>query len=612
MLVRPVLRSKLDGQRGDGQFTTGEPSLALKWGYYGFYSQNDWRATRKLTINLGLRWDLQAPGTERYNRLSQFDRYGTNLTRTPGAILYSGVGGTGRGQTEPDHNDWGPRIGIAYRLNDKTVVRSAYGITFDQITGVGTGSDGFGMTGLNAPAYIRIRPASGLQILDRPFNNAFYAGGVAIGRNPSDPRLLGSSIIGIDRESPTPYIQQWNFTIERELPGSVNLQMAYVGTKGTRLTTMQTQINNTNSIPAPALMAARGELIRTGVNPLNALVPNPFYGVIPPGNPNVSGATIVQRQLQQAYPAFGGINMFNLRTGSSNYHALQISGRRRFRSGMEVGANYVWSKNIDFSNHFTVLGGNTANGGTSTQFNLSDMSLDRSVANSDIPHRAVVNYVLPLPFGKGQRWLAGTPVLAQFLSGWSLSGISTFSAGLPLGINGGPFSRPDLISDPVLPEEYRCFGDGVTSCPLPDGSSIVVPLRRMLYFNPNAFRGRVLEVPRAAGTGTVMVEDPYYWGTAPRFDSRLRGFGILNTDVSISREFGLGETRRLAVRVDAANLFNRRDFNVGGINRITGSFNLEPARGPLGASTSSTFGTADITALGRSPRYLQVSARFSF
>jgi hypothetical protein len=606
------LIGNLDGQRGNGQFTTGEPSLALKWGYYGFFMQNDWRATRKLTVNLGVRWDYQAPGTERYNRFAQFDRYGKNITGTAGAVVFSGVNGIGRAQTESDFKNWGPRVGLAYRLNEKTVLRSAYGISYDQITGVGTGSDGFGMSGFNSPAFMRIRPLSGLNILERPFNNAFNGGGTSVGANPSDPRLLGTSIIGIERKSPTPYMQQWNFTIERELPGSVNLQVAYVGTKGTRLVTMQTQVNEINSIPEATLMAAREEFIRTGSNPLNALVSNPFYGTIPTSNPNLSGPTVVQNQLYKAYPAFGGINMFNMRTGSSNYHALQVSARRRFRAGMEISGNYVYSKNIDFSNHFTVLGGNTANGGGSTSFNLNNMGLDRSVANSDIPHRAVANYVLPLPFGKGRRWMTNTPVLTQVVSGWNVSGISTFSAGLPLGITGGPFGRPDLVSDPILPEKYRCIGDGVTACPLPDGTSIVVPLRRQLYFNPYAYRGRYLQVPLAGGTGTVIRDDPYYWGTAPRFDSRLRGFGILNTDLSISRDFSLGEKRQLAIRVDAANAFNRRNFHVGGINRVPGSFNLDTARGTLGVPTSATFGTADITSDMRAPRYLQISARISF
>jgi hypothetical protein len=606
------LIGNLDGQRGNGQFTTGEPSMALKWAYYGFYSQNDWRATRKLTINLGVRWDYQAPPTDRFNHLAQFDRYGTNLTGTRGTLQFSGVNGVARGQTEKDLNDFGPRVGIAYRANTRTVIRTAYGISFDQITGVGTGSDGFGVAGFNSPAFIRIRPESGLDILERPFNNAFNGGGKVIGPNSKDPRFLGTSIIGIERNAPTPYMQQWNFTIERELPLGINLQVAYVGTKGTRLITMQTVLNNTNSISKATLNAARSEFVRTGINPLNAMVRNPNYGLMPAGNPNLTGPTIAQNLLEVAYPAYGGLNMFNMRTGSSSYQSLQVSARRGFRKGFEVSGNYVWSKNIDYGNHFTVLGPNTQNGGGATSYDLDNMRLDRSVANSDIPHRAVINYVVQLPFGRGRKLGAHTPVLTQAISGWKVSGITTFQAGLPLSITGGAFGRPDIVADPVLPKEYRCFGDGVTRCPLPDGSSIVVPIRRMLYFNPNAFAGRYLEVPRVDGrTGTQFVDDPYWWGTAPRFDPRLRGFGIANLDLSIARDFSLGEQRRLVFRVDAANALNHTRFADSGLTRAMGAINLDAARGKLGVPTSTSFGTSALSD-ARGPRYLQVSARIVF
>lgn len=603
----------LDGQRGGGQFVTGDPSMALKWSYYGFFSQNDWRVTRKLTVNLGVRWDYQAPGTERYNRLSQFNRYGTNITGTPGVMTFSGVNGVPRGQTRSDFRNWAPRVGIAYRADSKTVIRTAYGISYDQITGVGTGSDGFGILGFGAPAFMRIRPQSGLDILERPFTDAFNGGGTILGTNPQNPALLGNSLIGIERDAPVPYVQQWNFTIERELPGNVTMQVSYVGTKGTRLITMQTQVNNVNSIPEASLMAAMQEYIRTGANPLSSLVPNPFYGIIPAGNPAISGPTIARNQLERAFPAYGGINMFNLRTGSSSYNGLQVSARRSFRSGSEIGGHYTWSKNIDFGNHFTVLGPNTQNGGGSTSFNLRDLSLDRSVANSDVPHRAVFNYVLALPLGRGHKLFGNTPVVKDLLSGWRISGITSFSAGLPLAITGGPFGRVDLVKNPVLSKEYRCYGDGKTPCKLPNGTSIVVPERRLLYFDPTAYQSRVLEVPRTTGQGgTLFVEEPYYWGTAPRFDSRLRGFGVMNTDLSIARDFSLGESRKFILRADASNAFNRTQFGDAGITKGFGSPNLDPARGTLGLSTSSTFGTAAITTDGRSPRYIQVTARFEF
>ena len=117
--------------------------------------------TRSLTVNLGLRWEYQGPLTERYDRLSQFNTTAQNITGTNGVYQFSGVGGTGRGQTDPDYRNWAPRVGFAWRLNDKTVMRSAYGITYDQITGVGSGAQGFGTDGFNLrPTRTSARPAA--------------------------------------------------------------------------------------------------------------------------------------------------------------------------------------------------------------------------------------------------------------------------------------------------------------------------------------------------------------------------------------------------------------------------------------------------------------------
>jgi trimeric autotransporter adhesin len=591
-----------------GQYSTGDPRMALKNAYWGFFSQNDFKATRNLTINLGLRWDYQGPLTERYNRLSQFDRTAKNITGTPGAYVFSGVGGNSRGQMDSDFRNWGPRVGFAYRLFDKSVIRSAYGISYDQITGVGSGAAGFGVDGFTYPAFMRTRPVSGLDILDRPFNDAFSGGGVIVGPNPSSPDLLGIFAYAVDRRQRTPYVQQWNFTIEREVGAGFHATAAYVGTKGTRLSVQSVPMNGDNSVPESLLRSSRDELIRTGVNPLTGFVPNPMYGIIPSSNATLGSPTITLLNLNRAFPAYSNSTVaLQQRFGSSNYHALQLSARRAFSKGVEVGANYTWSKNIDFSNSIQVNAINAQNGGGNSSFTLNNFALERSVANSDIPHRAVVHYVVELPFGKGKPLLTSTPVLSQVAGGWKLAGIASFSAGLPLTITGGGFGRPDLISDPFLPKEYRCFGDGVTPCKLPDGSSVVVPNRRMLYFNPKAFRNRTIQTP------TQILNDVYWYGTSPRFLSRLRTPGVNNWNMTVSRDFAFGENGpRLEFRAEAVNVFNRTEFGPGGINRDLGSANLNPANGPLGQSTSATFGTLDINNLGRTPRYMQLSLRIMF
>lgn len=612
-VLADLLIGNLNGQVGGGQFTTGDPRLALRNVYLGGYTQNDWKVSRRLTINLGLRWEFQGPLSERYNRLSQFNTQALNATGTAGLYEFSGVNGNGRGQTDPDYRNWAPRVGFAWRLNDKSVIRSAYGISYDQITGVGSGAQGFGTDGFGNPAFQNIRPASGYDILARPFNDSFSGGGTILGADPNNPGYLGYSVTALDRHQRTPYIQQWNFTIERDLGKGTSMQVSYVGTKGTRMIVQQFPVNGTNAIPEGILNSARSEYIATGVNPLNALVANPFYGIAPASNATIGGPTITRLNLVRPYPAYNAVTKFQQRFGSSTYHAFQVSLRRSFSNGLEIGGNYVWSKSIDFGNSISVNSGNTGNGGGASGFTVNNFGLERSVSNSDIPHRAVIYYVYDLPFGKGKRFLTNTPVASQVLGGWKVSGLTTFSAGLPLGITGGSgFGRPDLMGDPILPEKYRVYGDGKTAYPLPDGTTIVVPKNRYLYFNPHAFSGRTLTVPVPGSSNTQIVNDLYWYGTAPRFFSNLRGWGTNNWNMSIDRRFAIGEKMAVAFSAQAVNVFNRKEFADAGIDKGFGSANLVPANGMLGQSTSATFGTIDITQTGRTPRYLQLVARFTF
>lgn len=606
----------IGGMRGGdagSQFAQNDPRGAFKNSYWGFYSQNDWKVLRNLTINLGVRYDLQMPMTERYNRLSPFDPNARNFTGTLGQYIFVGRDGVDRFQMAPDYRQWQPRVGLAWRPEARTVVRAAYGISYDQTTGVGSGLEGFGTDAFQAPAFSRTRPTSNLDILERPFNNSFNGGGTILADNPSNPLLFGRNAVAITRNQRTPYVQQWNFTIERELPSGINLQVSYVGAKGTRLTIQQVPINGTNAIDQTVLDNARATLLRTGVNPLNQLTPNPLFGKIPAFNAAVGGPNVSVLQQSLPYPAFSQVTLFHQRFGSSTYHAMQVNVRRASRNGLEVGGNYTWSKSIDIGNHFSVngVGGNASNGGGASGFTIRDWNLERSVSNSDIPHRAVIYYVYDLPFGKGKRW-ATSGLTAALAGGWRIGGLTTFSSGLPLSVGGGGFGRPDLVGDPVLPKEYRVFGDGRTPVRLPDGTSVVVPNRRLLYFNPNAFRNRTISVPNPSNPSQQIIQNDIYWyGTSPRFLDSLRGFGINNTNLTISKMIPIKERWRLEFRAEAVNAFNRTEFGVGGLDRGFGGTNLVAGQA-LGSSTNANFGTADITNIGRTPRYLQLALRLQF
>jgi hypothetical protein len=176
--------------------------------------------------------------------------------------------------------------------------------------------------------------------------------------------------------------------------------------------------------------------------------------------------------------------------------------------------------------------------------------------------------------------------------------------------------RPDIIGNPVLPSKYQCIGDGHTACPLPDGTSVVVPFGRKLYLNPHAFVQRTVVVQGGPNAGSVQTV-PYYWGTSPRLLSYLRGYGVNNWDLSLAREFKYRERWTLTFKVDALNAFNHFQPNDGNTNKgLGGGINLNPAAGPIGASTSPSFGTTNLDPNGYSaailPRNLQLSLRLSF
>jgi trimeric autotransporter adhesin len=614
------LMGAMDGSIGNGEYATGDPAEAMKNTYLAFYSQNDWKATPNLTVNLGVRWEYQGPLTERYNRISQFNPWANNVTGTAGVYLFSGVNGIGRGQTDQVWNNWAPRIGFAYRLGSKTVIRSAYGISYVMVTGDGSGAQGFGSDGFSAPSYLQVRPGSGtyanLDIVQSPYNNAFSAGGVTANQNPASPLLLGQSVTAIIRsDSATPYVQQWNFTIQRDLPAGMNLQASYVGTKGTHLTVQQAPINQADDIPQSTLQSAINTWVATGVNPLTNLVTNPFYGTIT-NNTNLKNPTIQQYYLDLPYPAYGGVTRFQDRLGSSNYNALQVTVRRAFQNGLQIQGAYTWSKAIDFGNAYT---GQIQSGSSQGAlfWDPNNRSLDRSVSPWDQTQRAVIAYVWQLPFGTGKKLLGNVPIAAKALGGWQVAGITTFSAGFPLGITGTGFGRPNLIADPTLPKSDQIIGDGHTAVTLPTGQSYVVPAGYKLMFNPYAFSAPVLTVPQVGNAGaTVNVANPYYYGTSPRLFDQLRAPGINNFDMNVSRTFRLTEKMHLDARFDAYNLFNRVQPGVPSVG--FGGPNLTTP-GSIGMNTSSTFGLLNmqtaqtaVNSNSNTPRYLQIALHLTW
>jgi trimeric autotransporter adhesin len=607
------------GSYASGEYSTNEPSVAVKSGYWALYSQNDWNVTRNLTLNLGARWEYQGPITERHNWLSQFNLTALNPTGTPGAYEFAGVNGDPRTQLNNDWLDFAPRTGFAYRFDKISVLRGAYGISFIPTTGVGSGSQGFGVDGFARPDFGTQTPSTGpdagLPILQNVWTspNFFTGGGVTAGDNPNNHSLLGNSVTAFIRtQNRTPYMQQWNLAVQTEFPAGIDFQLAYVGTKGTRLPQTQYPIDQTDQISPSIIQSALSTYQATGANPLTALVPNPFYGIIPNGT-TLTNTTITQSLLDLPYPAYSAVTRYDDRSDSSAYNAMQVTVRRSFQQGFQILGTYTWSKTFDYGENYAgAIQGGASNG---TPFYApGNRRLDRSVSDFFQPNRATLVYLWALPFGKGQKFLAHTPVLSQIVGGWNVAGVTTFASGFPVPLTGVSFGRADVIADPRLPKSDRVVGPATVV--LPTGQNYTVAAGYKLYFNPDAFSGSVLTVPKVGGTGTVNVANPYHFGNAPRMFGNLLTPGINNTDLNVTRVFAITERLHLLGRLDAYNAFNR--VELGSPGGGFGGPNLTTA-GSIGMNTSSTFGLINVqtaqTAVSQvtnSPRFLQASLKLTF
>jgi outer membrane receptor protein involved in Fe transport len=607
---------------GPGFLTWKSPAMALRDSYYGFYSQNDWKVTPRLTMNLGLRWDLQPGMTDRHNFLSQMDFTAKNGTGTPGKFLFAGANGNPRSNTDLDYSDWGPRIGFAYRAAQDLVVRGGYGISYDQITGVGSGADGFGVDGFEPYSYITIRPTTGAAAGQDIMNTPFLQSPVTINNfaNPqkiTSDSLVGQSVKAASRYAPIPRIQMWNLTVEDRLPGGILASMAYVGSRGSRVNFQQYSINTNNTIDPAITSAARQQYIATGVDPLNNQVANPYQGFNSNGSSITANPTIQQRQLDLRYPAFSSINELNLRIGRSWYDSLQLAVQGSFANHMlDFGASYVFSRNEDLGNSYTTNAYGSSNANAMPLYGPDQVMKNKSLSVSQSPQRAVIYFTLSSPFGKGGKYLATTPIVNHLVAGWKLSDITTLQSGFPFNITGGEgfgsdssSARPDLAGNPVLPERYRATGDGSTCQSLPDGTCVIVPLNRRLYFNPHAYKGRLVTVPTVGG-GTHLAPDIYYYGSAPRL-TNFYGPGTSLTNLSVSRVISIKERMKMEIRVDAANAFNHNMFATNAVNT---SFSGTQTTGTTaGYSNNSSFGTLDLTSSpAQTPRRISFQAHFEF
>ncbi|MBI3207449.1 MAG: carboxypeptidase regulatory-like domain-containing protein [Candidatus Solibacter usitatus] len=395
-----------------------------KW--FGVFLHDDWKITRRMTLNLGLRYEYESPVTERFNRSVAhfaFDQaspiaaqaianYSANPIaelpagqfKVPGGLTYVNVGQNPRTYWNTDKRDFMPRIGFAYQWTTKTTVRGGYGVFFDT---VGVNKTAGLQTGFSQATPIQASLNNGLTYVATTAN-PFPAGLLAPrGADGGLSTNLGQAVTFYPEKRTRAYIQRWSMGMQRELPGQFLMEATYVGNRGTRLG-INHQLNNT---PARYLSTSPVRDTTT-INFLSQTFPNPFLGTNP-----IYGTTISRANLLRPYPQFSGVSVEEP-VGYTWYHALQFRTERRFSKGYTFQLSYTWSKTMQ-----------------ATEFlNPTDNGPYRTISDLDRMHHLVATGIWELPFGRGRAFAGGMPkALNFFAGGWQLNGVVQRQSGAPLG-----------------------------------------------------------------------------------------------------------------------------------------------------------------------------------
>jgi hypothetical protein len=516
--------------------------------YYAAYFQDEWRVAKRLTLTLGVRYNLELPSVEASNQYVYLDLTSPSPLQVPGYSLTGGLGfvgvnGVGRRTQLADRNNWDPRFGLAYRLQDKTVLRAGFGMFHHPYISTSTDvSAGFQRTTSNLVT--QADTVTPLFNLSNPFPQGILK---PTGSSLGLATLLGQSISGPVRQQRVAYQSQWSFDIERQLPFSILTEIGYSGTSHVALPA-QVAYNQLR----PDQLALGSQLTRT--------VQNPFYGYITDPTSALSLPTVQYAQLLRPYPQFTGANGVVVPAGHASYHAMELKVERRFAQGLALLFNYTHSKLIDNV-------GEINNGQSAAFNNIYCFACDRALSYLDVPNYLNVSARYELPLGVGKRMLKRGWV-GRVLGNWAVAGIYTYASGTPVIV--------------TSPNDSNAFNTGI-SRPMATGQAAALPGGPQIadngkYFNPAAFS----RTPQFQ-FGNVSRELP---------DVRIPSKKGLN--VLIEKQIPIRERFRLEFRAEMFNVTNSVAFN-----------------GPQTSVTSSAFGTIALTQ-ANTPRVIQFALRLVF
>ena len=554
ILTGVAAASVLLGDPSSGSISSIDPP-ALQWLYYAPWFQDDFKATRKLTLNLGFRWDINMGVTERYNRINvgfdpgvvnpisgQIDKTKFPGYTVKGGIGFAGVNGSPRSPVATDWNNLQFRIGAAYRLTEQTVLRGGYGTFYQNPTFFGN-QFGFSQT----TAYVSTLDSgrTSANKIDNPFPDGLIQ---PSGASQGLRTYLGQAPNFSNTQAKVPYVRQFSAGFQRQLPGGMLADVSYVGSRSVE----QTLSTGFNAIPLDAMNLGNPAL---GGDPnyLNAQVPNPFAGLIP--GTALNNATVARSQLLRPFPQFNNFTISQLNTGRLWYNALQVSLTKRYSHGLAFTSSYTLSKNIE-----------------DEYLNDQDSKPTRTLTAFDTPHRFAIGSSYELPFGSGRKFLSGShSVIRKIAGGWQLTVTATFVSGAPMGIPTSVY----LLGDPRLenPTWDRMFKTGVI-----DTNGAV---RNVLSSEAPVFAIRP--------TNSLRVTPSRY--------GNLRNLSDQSIDSSMIRNVRIREKWNVQLHVDTFNTFNHPVFS-GNPNQTPTNVNFGKILRDSGQSNA--------------PRVIQLGARLVF
>jgi hypothetical protein len=534
---------------------------------YDWYGQDTWKVRPNLTLNLGLRYQLDGVP---YEQNANFSNLFSSATGAPITMTIVGPG-TGHQLYATDYSNIEPRVGLSWDPwgNGKTAVRAAFGIFHDRVFG-------------NLFGNARGNPPFEQDYNEYPVDtiNGFYGGGIiAPFFLPAPPQQVPSAVIPdgsllgpvlFDPHFRNPVSNNWNFGIQRELPGNNVIDIAYVGSEGHHIfrdldpnspdPALVQQLLDYCSVPNPYSCTA--DTVRSGL-----LYYGADYGYLP------FNAVAHNALVQPAY---------NTAVGNSNYNSLQVKFTHRLSHGLQAQAAYTWSHALDNSNDPI----QPAEGNRGFPRNSRKLYEEYGNSDNDIRHVAVINYVWEVPFGKGKGFL-NSGFIGKVFEGWQFSGITTIQTGHPFDVfsstdmeRTGLSGRADLVGNPYAPG---------ANTPANSGGN------KVWFTNPAAFSGRT------DGSGAPLYEGP---GTTSR--NHFYGPGFVSFDMVWAKTTQVTERVNFELRVEGYNIFNHPHFNNPG--------NDPGANGNLITSSifgliTSTVARADATT---SARQMQVALKLNF